>query len=241
MFKRIIVFLLSMLLIVPVASADTIAIDLETATADELQAARDAINKRLAEILASDLTAANEALLLKGNGTQLLEGIKLNYSPARLFVKSTAEVKVTLCSDDRNYSYDGSNNSSYQFAYVIENQQSFSSIIVETQGEWTLELSPIGFTDQLSASGSGSFITDCFSVTPPSVVSIEFDAGWYGGYSSIYLNKIYDDYISSETWMWQDIVSDESFDYIIKPEQNVKSYFIQIHCPHDTQWEITIK
>ncbi len=242
MLKRIFLFLLSLMLFTPAALADTITIDLDIATTEELQTALDAISARLAEIRTSDIPAAGDKFTVTGKGTQLLEGVDLRYSPARLFVKSSEEIKVTLCSDDRNRTYDGRNNSDYQFAYVIDEQRSISSIIIETQGEWSLELSPIEPTDQIAAIGSGSHITDCFQVSPPHIISITFNDGWYGGYTDIYLYKIHaNNSVSYEEWMWQDIVFDETFEYVIKPEGNVKAYFIMISCPHDTQWEITAK
>ena len=242
MFKRFSIFLLSILIITSAAFADTITIDLDTATADELQAARDAINERIADILASDLSSVSEKFTLKGKGTKILEGVDLLYTPARLFVKSTAEIKVTLCSDGKNRTYDGSNSSGLQFAHLIDKEQSISSIIVETQGEWSLEFSPIELTQKMITSGSGSCITDYFLVSPPQIVSISFNDGWYAGYTYIYLYKIHaNNSVSCEEWMWQDFVTDETFDYIIKPESNVKAYFIMISCPHDTRWSITTK
>lgn len=242
MLKRFFLFLLSLVLFTPAALADTITIDLDIATTEELQAALDAISARLTEIRTSGLPASGDKFSLTGKGTQLLEGIDLCYSPARLFVKSSEEIKVTLCSDDRNRTYDGRNNSDYQFAYVIDKQQTISTIIVETQGEWALELSPIEPTEQIAANGSGSSITDYFYVTPPRIVSISFSDGRYGGHTDIYLYKIHaNNSVSYDEWMWQDIVFDETFEYVIKPEDNVKAYFIRICCPHDTQWEITAK
>ncbi len=242
--KRICVFLMSFVLfalyIVP-AFADTVTVNLDTATVEELQAARDAIDARLAEIRASVLPAVGVKFAFTGKGTQLLEGVDLCYSPARLFAKSSEEIKVTLCSDDSNRTYDG-HSSDYQFAYVIEEQQSISAIIVETHGEWTLELSPIESTEQIAANGSGSCITGYFHASPPQIVSITFNDGWYGGYTDIYLYKIHaNNSVSYDEWMWQDIVFDDTFDYVIKPESNVKAYFIRICCPHDTQWEIKTK
>lgn len=240
--KKFLVFLLALLLLTPSVFADTVTVDLDTATAEELQVARDAIDARLAEVRASDLPAAGDKFTITGKGTQILEGVDLCYSPARLFVKSSEEIKVTLCSDGRNSTYDGINSSRYQFAYVLQKQQSISSIIVETQGEWLLELSPIEMTEQLPTNGMGSHVTNCFSVVPPSIISITFNDGRYGGYTYISLYKIYaNNSISYDQWMQQDIVSDETFDYVIKPEENVKAYFIRISCPHDTQWEIKAK
>lgn len=175
-----------------------------------------------------------------GKGTKILEGLKLAFSPSRLYVKSDKEIKVTLCTDNGNKTYDGSNSSKYQFVYVIDKQIEISQIMVETQGEWMLELSNVRAMEQPNISGSGSFVTGSFVVSPPSILSISFDKGRYGGYTYIYLYKMRSDgHVLREEWMWQDIVSDESFDYIIKPEANIDSYFLQISCPHDTKWEIT--
>lgn len=242
MLKRIVAFLLSMLLIVPVAYADTVTVDLDIATIEELQAARDAIDARLAEILSSTLSSNGDRFTLTGTGTQILEGVDLPYSPARLFVKSDKEIKVTLCSDGGNHTYDGGNSSGYQLAYVIDKQQPISSIIVETQGNWSLEISPIEFVEQLSTSGSGSNVTDAFFAAPPAIVSISFSGGRYLGYTYIYLYKIHSDgSVTSEKWMWQDFMPDGKFDYVIKPEEKINAYFVHIRCPHDTQWEISVK
>ena len=94
--------------------------------------------------------------------------------------------------------------------------------------------------NQPHAAGNGSYVTDSFQVSPPSVITISFAKGIFGGYTYIYLYKIRTDRsIQTEEWMWQDIVSDEKFDYIIQPEEDIVSYFLQIRCPHDTQWEMT--
>lgn len=202
-------------------------------------------------VSSAETSDVSDAYTLEGKGTQIIENVDLmqlvaefglTWFPCRMNAQSTEEIKVTLYTGDKNRSYSGSNSSSYKFSYLVDNPADVKTLFVETQGEWTLEFSALGAMPVLDASGTGAYITDIFLATPPCVVSIEFKNGLYGGYTYIDLYKIHSDFsISSEQWMWQDIVSEETFDYIIKPEDEVKGYFLRIACPHDTQWRISEK
>ena len=221
--------------------ADTLTVDLDTATSAELQSALELISTRLNELNALSMPVSNDKFVYTGSGTHVLQGVNTSFSPIRMVAQSTSDIKITLCAGDKTKTYDGGNSSRYQFSHWI-NEQFISSIIVETQGEWCLEFSPILSTMETHITGNGSIITECFAVTPPQLVTISFDDGLYGGYTYIDLYKIHDNgFITSEEWLWQDIVQNESFDYIIKPENNILAYFIGIRCPHDTNWDISIQ
>ena len=73
--KLFIASLVFSLLLASVSFAETLTINLETSTTDELKTARDAIDKRLAEIRLANAPTIDEAFTISGNGTQILPGI----------------------------------------------------------------------------------------------------------------------------------------------------------------------
>lgn len=241
MLKRIFLFLLSLMLFVPCAFADTVTVDLDTATVDELKAARDTIDVRLAEIRIANAPDVDNSFIVSGNGTQILDGFDIVADFSRFSATCDDDIKVTYYYNNTSRSFDHA--SRMCFAWCIDEPISITSVMVESTGNWSVDFSPISTMDSPYTTGVGSYVTDRFSVTPPCIVRITLEAGDYYDYTNVTLWKIHSDgRTSTENMVYNEIIIDEeSFDVIIKPEKDIVSYFWMINCPVDTNWSITAK
>lgn len=245
--KRLLSFFVALSLLCSVAIAEIITIDLSTATEAELQTARDAIDARITEIRSTNITKTTEKpLILSGNGTKILDGFDINSDLFRFVATCEQDTKVTWYlkgdNDPKTYGLYGESQSCY--AHYFEEPLSITSLMVETPGAWRLEFSPLGTMDSPAASGTGSYITDIFTVTPPCMVSITFTHKGYNGLCSVILYPIYADgsigYESVIDWGTR-VSGTQSFDVIIKPEPNVVAYFWDVSCYEGIEWKIEVK
>jgi len=243
------VFILSLVLslfLSPVAFADTVAVDLATATADELKIARDAIDKRLAEIRLANAPTIDESFLITGSGTQILPGIELEAPLSRFVASCDDSIKVTYYSgaSNKESSYGVFNTRNSHVGY-FDNPTSISSIMVETQGKWQLDFSPIGLMDSPFVEGLGSYITDVFEApSTPFIVTITLNGESDAGYATVCLysfdkngNVTYSDKAIDHEFVYET----ECFDTIIKPDSSAVAYFWNVSCPAGMQWSITAK
>lgn len=243
------VFILSLvfsLFLSSMAFADTVTVDLVTATADELKTARDAIDKRLAEIRLANAPTIDDSFFIKGSGTQILPGIELDAPFSRFVATCDDSIQVTYYSGANNAeSTYGKFNSNNSHADYIINPASISSIMVETQGNWQLDFSPIGLIDSPFTDGAGSYITDVFEApTTPCIITVTLNGKNDAGYGAVTLYSIN----KNGTVSYSDTVVDyefvhevEYFDAIIKPDSSAVAYFWDISCPSGMQWSITAK
>ena len=241
--KKIIALFCSIFLLTlpgfPIASAES-TVDLQSMSTDELTALRDAITVELrqrAEAASTDTDASS--FVLSGSGTQILDGIELTAPISRFVVTCDDAIKVTYFSDGDSRSYDDFR----CFVNCIEKPISISSLMIESKGNWTVDLSPINEMNGTYASGTGPYITDTFTTSPPTIVTITYEQHKYGGYIWVYLKKIMEDgSVRTETAIDQALIGDlTAYDVIIKPEENVRAYFWMIDCPLDTKWSIAEK
>ena len=241
--KLVLCLLVFSLLFSPTAIADVVTIDLDDATVEELKAARDSIDKRLNEAWLANAPAVDDSFIITGKGTQILKGVDMAENVSRIVATCDDDIKVTYYTDSNSRTYNGSFQSAMCFADCVSQPLSISSIMVETSGNWTIDLSPIKTMPSPFVSGIGACVSDSFTVTPPCIVHITLTRGLYGGYNHVSLWKIHTNgRTSAETMLDNVLFTDKKeFDVIIKPEEDVSAYFWVINCPVDTTWEITAR
>lgn len=244
--KRILAMILVLLAITGCAFADTISVDLNSATEEELKIARDAIDAKLMEIRLANATTLDDTYLIKGNGTQILNSFELTAPISRFVATCDKDTKVTLYIDGKDspntYGEYGESQSSYSSYFV--NPHTITSMMVESQGNWEFDFSPLVMMDSPYTSGTGSYVTDMFTVSPPCIVTFSFRTSRYSQLCSVVLHSIdTNGKIGYESVIpWGTYVSDsDSFDIIIKPEPNIAAYFWEISCSADVDWKISAK
>lgn len=231
--KKFFVLLLTLVIFFPSALADTITVDLDNATPEELQAARDAIDARLAEIRSASAPIVDDDYIIRGSGIEILTNVEVKASLSRFNVHYTDEASVSCFNGD---------NELYIHDY-IEHPQTIPMMIVESQEDWYIDISPIETMDSPYISGIGSYTSDLFVVTPPSIVSITLrDIAGYFNYTDV--NLYYVDKTGSvhiEDWVIQSDLAPEQIDYIIKPNSDAVAWFWVIRCSDNVEWSITAK
>lgn len=249
--KRLFALFFLMTTSMSIACAEKISVDLETSSVDELTAARDKISARLTDIYTTALSDAEEGndvrRVITGSGTKILDGFDVTVL-SRFVASCDEDTRVTWYTDGNDmpstYGEYGESQSSY--AALIDKPTKITSIMVESQGNWEFEFSPIWAMGGPDVSGSGSYITDTFTVNPPCIVSITLTntGKSLSNLCSISLRSIRTDgnlgYESMIDWGTR-ISGTQTFDVIIKPDNNVVSYFWSISCSDDVEWSITAK
>lgn len=237
--KKFVLLALCVVLCFSSTCAEVIQIDTETATLEELKSARSIIDKRIQTVQFSNVPISDESLIISGSGTQILDGISIKSPISRFVSTSSNDMKLTYYTPQSSKSYSNGRST----AKVIGSPIELTCIMIETEGEWKIDFTPLTTMESPYTSGIGSYVTDIFEVEPPTIVNITLTSGYYGGYSSVILYKIDSEgNYTGENFIDREIVIDtESFDRIIKPEAGIVSYFWRIECPVDTVWSITEK
>lgn len=236
--KLLCLVLVGLLSISPLAFADTITIDLDAASIEELETAKDAIDARIAELKAVTVAPA-EMYITRGNGTQILNDFKEPSTVSRFVV--TADSKFIVTYNKMNIQLTvksiGCN-----YADFIDRSDGFSQVMIETQGEWVIDYSPLKRTASPCMSGNGSYVTDYFTIKTPAIVTFTVK----GDYSRCHVSQYSIDENGKihlvGTPIDQYVSGQETFDVIVKSNKdNAQYYFFEINCHDDVKWSITEK
>lgn len=232
--KRILALVLVLMAFAGCAFADTVSVDLNSATEEELKIARDAIDAKLMEIRLSNAPKMDASYIIHGNGTQILTNVEINAELSRFNIHDANEVDVSC--------YDANGERLFIFDY-IKGQQTIPMIMVESEKDWFIDVSPLGTIDSPYISGQGSYTSDLFVAVPPTIVTITIeDKKGYSNYTDInlyYVDKAGEVHI--EDWVAQKKYSSQRFDYIIKPNNEAAAWFWVIDCSDHVKWSITAK
>lgn len=235
--KRFFLLILTLMAFPPASLADLITIDLDSASIDELSAARSAIDAKISDIALASAPDKSGIYLLSGKGTQILDGITLSSNLSR-FVVTSNDAKVTYYSGDESNTLTCSDGGTYTY---FEKPTEIQAIMVESSSEWKIDASPIGWMDDPYITGSGIFISDRFEVQPPVIVTISINHDRRRGWSNVALSKVKSDGSVYTEWIANYVKSPTTIDAIIKPEKDVVSYFWRFNCPESVEWSITAK
>ena len=243
--RKVLGVLLALLFLLPAAAfANTITVNLEEATLEELQTAQAAIQERM-DVLLADQPGQGDVICLTGTGTTILKDVNILFYPARMHILSENRMTVTLTGGP------------YEMAYYIEYSPAVRvltfggtfTLLIEAEGDWTIEFSPIEEGGYCEAAGSGAYVGDFFELTEPMVFTASFDGANLpaGVYDYMELNFFkqfeYGDEWGYDNPFYDDLETGEfvSKDFIVKPTTGHKRYFWQVVCNPYVTWTIRPK
>lgn len=173
--KKLMPILVSALLAIAPASAlaDTLSIDLDTATYDELADARDQITARMDELLAAQATPApaeaTDGVHYSGEGTTILSDVQLPYDYNVLTYTASRGTGYKLMGDgDKQLSY-----CSGQQQCDIVSGPNTAKLLVEGKDAWTMDVEPLVSASALTAAeGVGCYTSPIFPLETDSIISL---------------------------------------------------------------------
>jgi hypothetical protein len=240
--KKLLAIVLALSLLGSVALAETLTIDLNKATLEELTAAQSAIGDRISELRAANVPAG-EAIKLSGTGTAIQSGVEVTQVPSRVAI--TGAVAVTLTGG----SYDLSFNL-WEKAYSCEalTEAGTYDILVEGEGDWTIAIEPLKDGGTLECSGTGPTVTDFFPLTGATIVHCAMDASSLDEWSVGLYAYIGYEYESFDSWTYDTVVGDYvssplklEGDGIVKPVKGRDQYYWIIDVPDGATWSVSLK
>ncbi len=241
--KKLLAVLLALALLGSAAIAETLTIDLKTATIDELTAAQTTIGNRISELRAAQ-TPSGETITLTGNGTTIQSNVEITQIPARVVVKGS--VKVTFTGGDYDLTY---NTWQAQESCATLTDAGTYELLIEGDGDWTISIEPLKEGGTLECSGTGPSVTDFFPLTGSTIVHCVLDASMLDEWSaSLYVSIGYQ-YEGFDSWTYDTVVGDTIFtnpltlegDGIIKPVKERDQYYWIIDVPLGATWSISVK
>lgn len=244
--KLITLALVLMLALPAAATAEILAPGWQDAPVDELLAAGQAINERVAQLRAAQSTSA-EGLLFQGSGTSILNDVAIPADPSRVILTSLkGKAKATLSGGAYDIVYEIKDGQTQEF---MEKGGTYT-LLVEADGDWSFEVQPIRQGGSLPLEGSGAYVSDFFPLTAPLIVSIKADLGEMTDLLSLTTLRLHHQYEVSEA-LWQDRVlitnlissasPDMSGDIILSPVKGRDLYVISVDCAPGVSWSIIPK
>lgn len=242
--KKIWCILLALLtLAVSPALAQTLTIDLETATIEDLTAAQTQITDRISELRAAT-SPAGEALTLQGTGTSIISGVEVAVAPARLTIEG--KVKLTLSGK-----YDHTFNLSASNAYtcdVITSAETYDAL-VEGDGDWTITIEPLKEGGTLQASGVGPWVSDFFTLDSAAILTVSADPANMEALLSNVIFNLYQPLKYVKTYsadaLTNELITSTSgvffSDVIAKPDDPQAQCFWFVNVAPGVEWSISRK
>ncbi len=225
------------------ALAQSLTIDLETATIEELTDAQQQISDRISQLRAAAVPAG-EAVTLTGTGTSIVSGVEVSAAPARLTIEG--KVKLTLSGE-----YDHTFNIAASNAFtcdVITKAETFDAL-VEGEGDWTITIEPIKDGGSLVASGVGPFVSDYFPLDSAAILTVTADASGMEALLSNVSFNLYQPLKYMKTYS-RDILTNElitandgafTSDVIAKPDEAGAMCFWYVDVAPGVAWSIVSK
>ncbi|MDD3212186.1 MAG: hypothetical protein PHY64_00835 [Eubacteriales bacterium] len=241
--KKLLSVLLALSLLCSFAVAETLTIDLDTATIDELTAAQSAINDRISALRAAE-APAGEAITLSGTGTTIQSGVEVTQVPARVSV--TGPVEVTFTGGKYDYKF---NNYEDDFSCEELTEAATYDLLIEGDADWSITIEPLREGGTMELSGTGPYVSDFFPLTGATIVHVTMDASMLGSWSASLYLELGHQYSNISSWRSDSVLGDSLFsdplklegDAIIKPTDGRDQYYWIIDVPVDAQWSITAK
>lgn len=251
--RKTLSIIVSLMLLLPtIAFADGVLSDgWEAAPFDSLIEAKNLVSRQITQLLVHQEVPA-EGFSLSGEGLSITDGYTL---PAGIWRRSIVipnaksfEDKVTLTKGGKNDTI------SITDATMVTPIQVSGGIdvdyaVIETAGSWSITYTPIAAEGTIDAEGDGGFVGDFFVCSKPTIVTISAKSG----YSSLTNFQVYlytlntSGRLSSEygaELMVNELMSSgdaETFQAIIKPEDNVAAYLWVVSTDDGVVWSITAK
>lgn len=241
--KKIAYTLMLFALVCSVAIADTLTIDLDNASLEELMDAKRTIDQKINEINTS-MQSTDEEYILTGDGTEIRTvNIALEPLSRYVFTCADGDAKCTINVNGKDIRWSSRIN-------CFSTAPTIATVMVQSKEPWQLELSPIGFTDTPFMTGNGNFVSDRFTIDSPSIVTVTFDYSSGGGnywnerctlilYSVDAKGVASAHYLVSE----EQVYSNESItlDVIVNLDNQAQYCFWGVQCNSKIKWSIAAK
>ena len=241
--KKIAYVLMLLVLGCSVAIADTLTIDLDNASLDELMSGKRTIDQRINELNRS-VQSSGEEYILKGNGTEI-RAVDITLAPLSRFVFTCADPDAEYTLTVNGEEKDWISESSY-----FATESTISTIMVQSKKPWQLELSPIGFIDTPFITGAGNFISDRFIIDSPSIVTVTFDyssgnGNYWNEFCSLVLYSVDEKGTVSAHYLvsGEQVYEEESItlDVIVNLDNQAQYCFWGVKCNSKIKWSIAAK
>lgn len=251
--KKLISLAAAALLAFPCAAfADGVLVDdWSSASVDELVKAKSKISAQVAQLLVHQEVPA-EGFTLSGEGMDITDAYTLPNGYWRRLIKIP---NAKVYGDQVTISIAGKNNViKISDAVTAEPLRANGALnidyaVVETDGSWEIEYTPITADGTLEASGDGGFVSNFFTCTKPTKVTFSVN----NGYSYLTSFKVNLYYMSNSGYLCSEFESEKvlnelvdsgaqkTFTAIIKPEDKKAAYLWVIACDTGVEWSITAK
>lgn len=155
------------------ALADTITIDLDTATYDDLAAARDQITARMDALLAAQATPAPaeaaDGMHYSGEGTAIVSDVQLPYEYNAITYTASIGTSYKL-RDDKDDTFSSSLGG--QECNVVAGPRT-GKLLVEGKDAWTLDIAPLATASALTAAeGTGCYVSPIFPLDSDTIINL---------------------------------------------------------------------
>lgn len=243
--KKLLALVLALLLVAASAAAETITLNLETATLEELQAAQTAIGERISQLRAA-AAPAGEAITLTGTGTAILSAVEVVQIPARVTVAGA--VKVTLSGGKWGDHIFNSFAKAEGSCDVLTDAATFDAL-VEGTGDWSITIEPLKDGGTLALSGVGPYVSDFFPLDAATIVHAVMDASGTDAWSATLQLHMGHQFSNIDAWDSDKVAGDILFaaplkvegDGIVKPTGTRTQYYWIVDVPAGAAWSIAVK
>lgn len=241
--KKIAYVLMIFALVCSVAIADTLTIDLDNASLDELMNAKRTIDQKINELNRS-VQSSDEEYILKGNGTEI-RAVDITLAPLSRFVFTSSDPDA-----DYTITVNGEQKDWISKSSFFATESTISTVMVQSKKPWQLDLSPIGFIDTPFISGAGNFISDRFIIDSPSIVTVTFDYSsgngnfwnescWLVLYSVDAKGSVSTNYLVSGEQVYEE--ESITLDVIVNLDSQAQYCFWGVQCNSKIKWSIAAK
>ena len=191
-------------------------------------------------VIAETMKAEVSSFAFSGTGTQILGGVELTAPLSRVVIFSPENGKFSFyVNGDATTENVSGGFAGYTEPSVID------SILIETPGEWSIDLSPIEPSESPYISGSGPYVSGSFTASVPSIARITYSGTESLSSITCYLCKVEaSGDVSRETYLGYELITqdaEKSVDIIIKPESKYSHYFWVIDAEDTVNWSIAAK
>lgn len=240
--KKLILCATLLVLVPVVVFAQVLADGWQDASLEALQQAQQEISNRISQLRA--VSAPSDARVeLSGEGTSILSGVSVDFSPSRVVIECDGKTSVTFTGGKYDYTFDAS---SYSVDFFDETGT--FDLLIESVGSWSVTVEPIVDGGILPMEGKGSFVSDFFELSAPMIVTVSSDATGMDALLSNLIVKLCHQYENIESWqresLTNELLSDGdtfSADVILKPVDGRTQYCLSVTCEPDVAWSITPK
>ena len=184
----------------------------------------------------------NNPYIIKGKGNQTITNLEFKSDYSRfIFHDEKDPYAFPKC-------YDENGEELMHSYYYNWRKYTIPTMIVESEGDWYIDYSPIGIMDSPSVTGKGIYVSDFFTIDKQTLISIKAD--YKKKEQSIFSVSLcylkVDERTGTSSMRTKELVVHSdliplSASYVIQPDEKVTAFFWAIRCSDNVEWSITAK